>query len=142
VLSSVPDFVISCCSVRDMAIRRAAWLSITPEPERELPEAVAVMNAGHGVGAQEIESERRRVQAIVLRHGQRRWLGYLREVLALIEQRTGDSNPDVKRARTRARIVLINHHNLLLGLPGPGATLTTHDRARLAELDDPEERHA
>ncbi len=66
---------------------------------------------------------------------------YLREVLALIELRTGDHDPDVTRARTRARVVLTNHHNLLLGLPGSGAALTTNDRARLAELDDPEERH-
>jgi hypothetical protein len=124
-----------------MAMRRAAWLSITPEPERELPQAIAVLNAGHRVGAQDVERERLRLQAIVLRHGLRRWLGYLREVIALIELRTGDRDPDVARARARARAVLINHHNLLLGLPGPGATLTIHDRARLAELDDPEERH-
>lgn len=124
-----------------MAIRRAAWLSITPEPERELPAAVAVLAAGHGVGDEVISRERRRLQAIVLRHGLRRWLSYLREALELIELRSGDRDPDVTRARTRARAVLINHHNLLLGLPGPGATLTTNDRARLAELDDTEERH-
>jgi hypothetical protein len=123
-----------------MATRRGTWLSITPEPERELPEAVAVMNAGHGVGAQEIERERQRLQTIVLRHGQRRWLSYLSEVLALIELRTGDHDPDVTRARTRACAVLTNHHNLVLGPRGSGAAMTTHDRARLAELDDSEER--
>ncbi|HTU30904.1 MAG TPA: hypothetical protein VMF07_16065 [Solirubrobacteraceae bacterium] len=123
-----------------MAIRRAAWLSITPEPERELPRAVAVLTAGHQVGDDAVRAERVRLQAIVLRHGLRRWLGYLREVLELIERRTGDDDPDVTHARARARTVLINHHNLLLGLPGPGATLTRNDRARLAELDDPEER--
>jgi len=125
-----------------MAIRRAAWLSITPEPERELPPVVAVLAAGHRVGDDAVRSERLRLQAIVLRHGLRRWLRYLREVLELIELRTGDRDPDVARARARARLVLINHHNLLLGLPGPGAALTINDRARLAELDDPEERYA
>lgn len=125
-----------------MAIRRAAWLSITPEPERELPGAVAVLSAGHLVGDDAVRAERLRLQAIVLRSGLRRWLSYLREVLELIERRTGDDDPDVARARARARVVLTNHHNLLLGLPGPGAALTTHDRARLAELDDPEEKFA
>ena len=124
-----------------MAIRRAAWLSITPEPERELPRAVAVLSAGHHVEDDDVSREQARLQAIVLRHGQRRWLGYLREVLELIELRTGDHDPEVTSARTRARLVLTNHHNLLLGLPGPGATLTRNDRARLAELDDTEERH-
>ena len=124
-----------------MAIRRVPWLSITPEPERELPPAVAVLAAGHRVGDAAIRRERLRLQTIVLRRGLRRWLRYLREVLELIELRTGDQDPDVARARARARAVLINHHNLLLGLPGEGAALTTHDRARLAELDDPEERH-
>ena len=28
-------------------VKRASWLSITPEPERELPEAVATLAAGH-----------------------------------------------------------------------------------------------
>jgi hypothetical protein len=123
-----------------MAIRRATWLSITPEPERELPRAVAVLAAGRQVGDDAIRAEQNRLQTIVLRHGLRRWLSYLRDVLELIERRTGDEDPDVARARARARVVLANHHNLLLGLPGPGAALTTHDRARLAELDDPEER--
>lgn len=122
-----------------MASRRT-WLSITPEPERELPEAVAVLTAGRRVDETAVRRERARLQAIVVRHGLRRWLGYLRDVLELIELRTGDHDPDVTRARARARAVLINHHNLLLGLPGPGATLTTNDRARLAELDESEER--
>jgi len=124
-----------------MAIRRVPWLSITPEPERELPSVVAVLTAGHRVDEDAVRRERLRLQAIVLRHGLRRWLRYLREVLDLLELRAGDEDPDVQSARLRARIVLINHHNLLLGLPGPGATLTTHDRARLAELDDAEESH-
>jgi hypothetical protein len=118
---------------------RGAWLSITPEPERELPAAIAVLVAGHRVDPDAVRRERGRLQAIVLRRGLRRWLRYLREVIELIELRTGDCNPDVVRARARARAVLANHHNLLLGLPGAGASLTVNDRARLAELDDPQE---
>ncbi|MGH2909117.1 MAG: hypothetical protein ACRDK8_07465, partial [Solirubrobacteraceae bacterium] len=91
-----------------MATRRA-WLSITPEPERELPEAVAVLTAGHRVGDDAVRRERLRLQAIVLRRGLRRWLRYLREVLELIERRSGDRDPDVVHASARARVVLANH---------------------------------
>ena len=113
---------------------RGAWLSITPEPERELPQAVAVLSAGRAVDADAVTRERERLQAIVLRRGQRRWLTYLRRVIELIELRTGATDPVVRDARQRAHLVITNHHNLLLGLSGAGAALTSHDRARLAEL--------
>ncbi len=99
-----------------------------------------MLSAVHLVGEDAVARERSRLQTIVLRRGLRRWLAYLRDVLDLIELRSGDRDPDVVRARARARVVLINHHNLLLGLPGAGAALTTNDRARLAELGDSEER--
>lgn len=113
---------------------RGAWLSITPEPERELPEVVAVLSAGRAVDADAIVRERDRLQAIVLRRGQRRWLTYLRQVIGLIELRADATDPAVTRARRVAHLVITNHHNLLLGLSGAGASLTTQDRARLAEL--------
>jgi len=122
-----------------MLAARRSWLSITPEPERELPAAVAVLIAGHGVGVDAVRRERLRLEAVVLRRGLRGWITYLRSVIGLVELRTGTTDPEVLRARSRARAVLVNHHNLLLGLPGAGASLTIHDRARLAELADPEE---
>jgi hypothetical protein len=122
-----------------MLAARRSWLSITPEPERELPAAVAVLIAGHGVGVDAVGRERLRLETVVLRRGLRGWITYLRSVIGLLELRTGATDPEVVRARRRARAVLVNHHNLLLGLPGAGASLTVHDRARLAELADPEE---
>ena len=122
-----------------MLAARRSWLSITPEPERELPAAVAVLIAGHGVPVDAVRQERLRLQKVVLRGGLRGWITYLRSVIGLVELRTGTTDPEVLRARSRARAVLVNHHNLLLGLPGAGASLTVHDRARLAELADPEE---
>jgi len=117
-------------------VKRASWLSITPEPERELPEAVATLAAGHRAPEPAIAEERRRIESIVMRRGQRRWLRYLHGVVGLIEQRAQCDDADVRRARVRARKVIANHHNLLLALPGAGAQLTANDRARLAELDD------
>jgi hypothetical protein len=120
-------------------VKRAAWLSITPEPERELPAAVATLARGRQAAAPEVDAERARVQRLVLRGGQRRWLAYLHRAVDLICERRGASDADVRAAWGRARTVIINHHNLLLGLPGPGGRLTAGDRARLAALRDDED---
>jgi hypothetical protein len=118
-------------------VKRASWLSVTPEPERELPAAVATLTAGRRADRDAVAAERARIERLVLRGGQRRWLAYLHDVVALIERRTGSGDPDVQAARTRAGAVIANHHNLLLGLPQPGPALrrlTAGDRARLQEL--------
>jgi hypothetical protein len=117
-------------------VKRAAWLSITPEPERELPEAVATLTAGRPPAPAAVEAERRRIERLVLHGSQRRWLAYLHEVVELVERTRPSGDPavavPVAVARDRAVAVIANHHNLLLALPGPGARLTTTDRARLA----------
>ncbi len=112
-------------------VKRAAWLSITPEPERELPEAVATLAAGGRPEPAAVDAERRRIERLVLHGSQRRWLAYLHEVVGLIELGAASGDRDVTAARRRAAAVVANHHNLLLALPGPGARLTTTDRARL-----------
>ena len=114
-----------------MAIRRAAWLSITPEPERELPEAVATLAASGRPDPDAVAAERARIERLVLHGSQRRWLAYLHAVVELMEQTRDCEDPAVGAARDRAATVIANHHNLLLALPGPGARLTTTDRARL-----------
>jgi hypothetical protein len=119
-------------------VKRATWLSITPEPERELPEAVATLTAGRRAAASAVAGERRRIERLLLHSGQRRWLTYLHGVVDLIDGRTWSPDDDVQRARTRARVVIANHHNLLLALPGAGARLTATDRARLAAPDTKE----
>jgi hypothetical protein len=117
-------------------VKRASWLSITPEPERELPAAVATLAAGQRADCAAVTAERARIERLVLHRGQRRWLRYLHDVVELIERRTQSADPEIQRARLRARRVIANHHNLLLGLPGRGARLTAGDRARLAEFDE------
>jgi len=80
--------------------------------------------------------ERVRIERLVLRGSQRRWLEYLHGVVELIDGGPGADDPDVQRARARAIAVIANHHNLLLALPGAGAKLTATDRARLKALGD------
>jgi hypothetical protein len=115
-------------------VKRASWLSVTPEPERELPDVVATLAAGRRPGPDAVQAERARIERLVLHGSRRRWLAYLHEVVALIERRAGTADPDVQGARARAGAVIANHHNLLLGLPGPAARLTADDRARLQEF--------
>jgi hypothetical protein len=113
--------------------KRAAWLSVTPEPERELPEAVATLVCGGWPPTAAVDDERARVERLVLRASQRDWLAYMHRVVELIDARAASEEPDVLRARDRAIAVISNHHNLLLALPGRGADRSAADRARLAD---------
>jgi hypothetical protein len=116
-------------------VKRASWLSITPEPERELPEAVATLSAGHRAEPVAVAAEAARIEHLILRGSQRRWLAYLHGVVDLITAANGSEDPEVAAARARAIGVIANHHNLLLGLPGEGARLTATDSSRLRALD-------
>ena len=115
-------------------VKRAPWLSVTPEPERELPTAGATRAAGGLPTSQAVAEEAARIERLVLRGSERRWDDYLHGVVSLIDQRTGDADPDVAHAREVAIAVISNHHNLLLALPGRGARRTENDRRRLSEL--------
>jgi hypothetical protein len=115
-------------------VKRVSWLSITPEPERELPRAVATLRHGHHPPPSSVDFERQRIEQLVLRGRQREWLAYLHGVIGLIEHALPGDDPEVTRARMRATAVLANHHNLLLALPGGTAERAAADRARLSEL--------
>ncbi|MGN6170485.1 MAG: hypothetical protein ACTHQQ_20285 [Solirubrobacteraceae bacterium] len=115
-------------------VRAATWLSITPEPERELPAAVATLNQGGPPPPAEVAAENERIERLILRGSERAWLRYLHGVVELIDTRADDVDGDVQRARARAAAVISNHHNLLLGLQGRGAELTTSDRVHLTRL--------
>ena len=97
-------------------VKRTDWLSVTPEPERELPEAVATLARGGVPTAALIDAEAARIERLVLRGSQRQWRGYLRGVTELIERNAGATDPVVVRARERAAAVISNHDNLMLAL--------------------------
>ena len=115
-------------------VKGASWLSITPEPERELPAAVATLSSGTAASRAEVAAETARIERLILHGSQREWLRYLHRVLELIEQRARDEDPGVRQARALATAVISNHHNLLLALPGRGAQISAADRAKLAQL--------
>jgi hypothetical protein len=112
---------------------RRSWLSLTPEPERELPRLVATIRSGRRPPPEVVAAEEIRVSRLVLRRGEAAWLRYLHRVVELLDSDLS-ADPAVAGARARAIEVLANHHNLLLGLPGRAARRTAEDRVRLEAL--------
>ncbi|MER6313778.1 hypothetical protein ABT237_08425 [Streptomyces sp. NPDC001581] len=127
--------------------RRLDWLGLTPEPERELPAAVAALRASSQrppvAPAELAAAERRRVEHLVLRGSRHGWLRYLAEVTELVTAAATGQEPEPGRGpgpgpgpgdRTAALLaaeVVLDHHRMLIGLPGPGYGRTARDRAAL-----------
>jgi hypothetical protein len=97
---------------------REAWLSLTPEPERDLPAAIAALRAGGRPTAAEVEAERERAEGLVLRGNRKRWLAWLDEGLELSERPEVAGDPRLAEARDVLLDVIENHHALEQGLPG------------------------
>ena len=91
---------------------RQVWLSITPEPERELPAAIAELREGGPPSAASVAAEEARVETLITRGSRRAWTAYLTEALNLA--RAAPPGP----ARELVLDVIDNHDNLKLGLPG------------------------
>ncbi|WOX20427.1 hypothetical protein [Streptomyces solicathayae] len=133
--------------------RHLDWLGLTPEPERELPAAVAALRASLGTAyhpppgrAELTAAERHRVERLVLRGSRHSWLRYLAEATALVtavalrldEQGGKDGHADADAdtdasaaAALLAAEVILDHHSMLIGLPGAGYGRTAGDRAAL-----------
>jgi hypothetical protein len=121
--------------------RRPVWLGLTAEPERELPEAVAALRmrslrsrAEPADRTRLLDVERRRIGELLVRGGQRSWLRYLDEVTALVRVvvETGGAAADDGPALLAAEVVL-DHHTMLIGLPGSAYRRAAAQRAALAE---------
>jgi len=107
-----------------------AWLSLTPEPERELPAAIAVLRratggecAGTGAVAgrpADVAREAERAEALVLRGSEPSYLAWLREAAELAAAGARSPDPQVAHAAGVVRDVVRNQAGLLLGLPGGG----------------------
>ena len=105
-----------------------AWLGLTPEPERSLPELLAYLQ-----DASTVSSEQSRVTRLVLRGTGRRWLRYLDRAAGLaLEIADGSRDGDPELALAIAHVVL-DHDRMLIGLPGSAYYRTAERRRRLAE---------
>jgi hypothetical protein len=95
---------------------RHAWLSITPEPERELPVAIATLRAGGPPSGSAVEAERARIERLVTKANRRAWTRYIADAAELA--RAADGDREVAEARAIVLDVIDNHDKLRLGLPG------------------------
>jgi hypothetical protein len=94
---------------------REAWLSLTPEPERDLPAAIATLRAGGTPSPEQVEAERERAERLVVGGSRRRWVAWLREGQDLADG-AGDT-PEVAAAKAVLLDVIENHNELEKGLP-------------------------
>jgi len=116
-----------------------AWLSLTPEPERELPAAIAVLRratggecAGTGAVAgrsADVAREAERAEALVLRGSEPSYLAWLREAAELATAGARSPDPEVAHAAGVVCDVVRNQAGLLLGLPGGGRRRETARQA-------------
>ncbi|GAB7110966.1 hypothetical protein JCM4814A_92840 [Streptomyces phaeofaciens JCM 4814] len=115
------------------ARRNLAWLGLTPEPEQELPSAVAALRAPAADGPPPVlvAAERRHVERLVLRGTQRGWLRYLGEVTDLVVAAAEEPIPADAGPALLAGEVVLDHHRMLIGLPGPGYERATAQRQAL-----------
>lgn len=116
------------------------WLGLTPEPERELPAAVAVLRRGAAThpGSRRpagawVCAERRRIESLVVRGTERGWLRYLAEVTALVRDVRADAPDATVSAALRAAETVLDHHRMLIGVPGAAYQRAAAHRAELAD---------
>ncbi len=93
------------------------WLSLTPEPETELPEAVATLRHGSPPSPERVAAERERFERLIVRARRRayqRWLDDAR-ALATPHSREG-ADPALRSAAELTLSVIDNHETLRSGL--------------------------
>lgn len=103
---------------------RRDWLSITPEPERLLPRAIATLRSGGPPSEDAVARERSAAERIVLRGSRRRWLAWLARAEQLARRTPAPGAPreeELERARRETLAVIDNHNALMRGLRGPVA---------------------
>lgn len=111
---------------------RDAWLSLTPEPERDLPAAIATLRAGGEPDEAQVAAERGRAEQLVLHGNRRSWVAWLREAVELADSRSGEDRR-VAEARELVLDVINNHDALELGLPGRRRALSERAEGELFE---------
>ena len=93
------------------------WLSLTPEPERELPDAVATLRHGSAAPPERIAAERKRFERLIVsarRRAYERWLNEARGLAAAGS--SDDADPEIRSAAETTIAVIDNHEALRSGL--------------------------
>ncbi|MCZ1011601.1 hypothetical protein O1L68_38345 [Streptomyces lydicus] len=114
--------------------RNLIWLGLTPNPNGAARHRRGPADRRAADGKRPAEAtaaERRRVVRLILHGTQHGWLRYLAEVTDLVTAVADSDRPGGRRAALRAAEVVLDHHRMLIGLPGPGYDRTAADRSAL-----------
>lgn len=99
-----------------LQLMRRAWLSLTPEPERELPSLIAILRCEGEPSKAEIAAEIARAERLVQHGNPRAWARWLTEARGLARRGDRAADPLVATAAKRTMAVIDNHDALALGL--------------------------
>jgi hypothetical protein len=93
------------------------WLSLTPEPEHELPDAVATLRHGAAAPPDRVAAERARFERLIVKARKRSYERWLTEARSLAEAGSAeDADPDIRSAAETTIAVIDNHEALRSGL--------------------------
>ena len=107
------------------------WLFLTPEPEAELPRAMAELALALGETAPSAEQHADTVEAIIVDGEYSTWLAYMVEQRELLDRYLVRFGADERAGRVVD--VINNHHQLALTVPDD-AGVGDAERERVAEL--------
>ncbi|TDU02164.1 hypothetical protein EDD99_0553 [Streptomyces sp. 846.5] len=113
-----------------MRRQRLRWLGLTAEPERDLPHTLAVLQARGTPSGEAVREQRRLAERSVLHGTERSWLRYLDDA-ALQVPAAPPADPVVRAAAVVVAEVVLNHHRLLAGFPGPAYDDAALERRRM-----------
>ena len=100
-----------------MARTGSDWLSLTPEPERELPGAVATLRHGSRPPQRLVDAETERFERLVVRARRRAYRRWLADARALASRHAGEpADPALRDAARLTLDVIENHDALRAGL--------------------------
>lgn len=107
------------------------WLFLTPEPEAELPRAMAGLSVALGEPAPSAQTQADRVEEIIVTGTYEAWLAYMVEQRELLERYLVRFGADERAGHVVD--VINNHHQLALTVPDARGVGDT-ERERVAEL--------
>lgn len=96
------------------------WLSLTPEPERELPAAVATLRHGAPAPPDRVAAEEARFERLVVRARRRAYERWLAEARVLASASAHETDPELRSAADLTIAVIDNHEALGSGLERRG----------------------
>lgn len=116
-----------------MRRQRLCWLGLTPEPERDLPLALAVLRAGGTPEPAALLRQRQHAERVVLRGKDKTWLAYIQAAADHVPAQP-PRDPVLRDAAVVVAEVVLNHHRLLAGMPGQAYDTVAPERRRLRDF--------